>query len=214
MAVDEQVDRRTPRRGGRMEPDLAAFLARYAPRGSEDAAWLDGALRLRITAYLGAEPPPPAYVNSARAIVFQGDAVLVVRGVLGPADLHIVPGGRREGDETLDEALRREVLEETGWTLANVVMLGFMHFQILDRPPDYAYPYSDFVNVIHAADAVTHHPEALLAGDVEIGVGFRPLAEIEALSLKPGERLFLNEALARRPPPTPPPAPAGRRRGR
>ena len=121
--------------------------------------------------------------------------MLVVRGILGPTDLHIVPGGRREGDETLDETLRREVLEETGWTIANVVMLGFMHFHILDRR--LCYPHSGFVNVIHAADAVAHHQSAL-AGDVEIGVGFRPLTEIRALSLKSGERLFLNEALAQR----------------
>jgi 8-oxo-dGTP pyrophosphatase MutT (NUDIX family) len=181
-----------------MEPDLADFLARHDPQGVEDAAWLDGSLRLRVTAYLGAEPPPLAYVNSARAIVFQGDAVLVVRGVLGPDDLHIVPGGRREGGETLAEALCREVLEETGWTIANIAMLGFMHFHILARPPDYAYPHSGFFNVVHAADAVTHDPAALLAGDVEIGVGFRPLDEIEALRLKSGERLFLSAALARR----------------
>jgi ADP-ribose pyrophosphatase YjhB (NUDIX family) len=181
-----------------MEPDLAAFLARHAPRVGEDGAWLDGALRLRITAYLGDEPPPPAYVNSARAIVFQGDAVLVVRGILGPADLHIVPGGRREGDETLAEALRREVLEETGWALTNVAMVGFMHFHILARPAGYAYPYSGFINVIHTADAAAYHPGALLPGDVETGIGFRPLPEIEALPLSPGERLFLAEALARR----------------
>ena len=150
-------------------------------------------MRLRITAYLSASPPPVAYINSVRAIVFQGDAVVVVRGILGPTDLHIVPGRRREVDETLDETLRREVLEETGWTIANVVMLGFMHFHILDRRDFFRTPASSTSSTPPTPSPTTR---GALAGDVEIGVGFRPLTEIRALSLQVG-RTPLSERGAR-----------------
>jgi 8-oxo-dGTP diphosphatase len=181
-----------------MEPDLAAFLARHTPLATQDAAWMGGALGLRIASCLCAEPPPIAYVNSVRCIVFQGDSVLVIRGIRGPTDLHIVPGGRREGDETLEETLRREVLEETGWTVTNAALLGFSHFHILDRPPDYAYPHSGFINLIFTADAVSHDPGALRVDDVEIGLGFYSLADVQSLDLSPAERCFLDAALARR----------------
>ncbi|MEO8084503.1 MAG: NUDIX domain-containing protein, partial [Ardenticatenales bacterium] len=53
-------------------------------------------------------------VSSVRAIVLAGDNVLVVTN---EHQMHIVPGGRPKQGETHDDALRRELLEETGWTI-------------------------------------------------------------------------------------------------
>ena len=105
---------------------------------------------LRITAYLGHEQSPLAYVTSVRSLVFRDDALLVLRNRDGA---HIVPGGRREAGETLEETVRREVLEETGWVLRAPIMLGFMHFHNLSpKPPGHPYPYPDFIQMVYMAD--------------------------------------------------------------
>jgi len=120
-----------------MEPDLAAFLARHTPQTQESAVWGGGTHPLRITAYLGHELPPLAYVTSVRSVVFHDATALVLRDRDG---LHILPGGRREPGETIEETLRREVLEETGWTLRAPTLLGFLHFHHLSpRPPGHPY---------------------------------------------------------------------------
>ncbi len=63
------------------------------------------------------------------AVVFRGDAVLLVRRGQEPArDSWSLPGGLVELGETLEEALRRELLEETGLP---VTILGIT--AVLDR---------------------------------------------------------------------------------
>ena len=70
---------------------------------------------LRITSYFTDELPPLEHISSVRCIVFRDDMVLVVRE---GEEAHVVPGGRREPGETLMQTLERELLEETGWTVA------------------------------------------------------------------------------------------------
>jgi 8-oxo-dGTP pyrophosphatase MutT (NUDIX family) len=172
--------------------NLAAFLARHTPRAEGSAVW--GRDPLRITAYLGREVPPLDYATSVRSLVFREDALLVLRNRDG---LHIMPGGRREAGETLEETLRREVLEETGWTLRAPIMLGFMHFHHLSpKPPGYPYPHPDFIQVVHMAEAADYVPDARLPDDYEIEAAFRPMAEVLALVLD--GRLYLEAALQER----------------
>ena len=179
-----------------MTSDLAGFLARHTPLVEESAVWGDGTLPLRIRSYLGDDVPPLEYVTSVRCLVFRDESILVLRNA---DSTHIVPGGRREGAETLEATLHREVLEETGWTLAGVCQLGFRHFRHLGtKPPGYAYPFPDFVQVVYMADAAAYRPEAILPGDYELEAGFRPVGEVQSLALSPGERLYLEAALERR----------------
>ena len=57
-------------------------------------------------------PPSLAAVSIA---LIRGECVLLVRRGRAPAKgLFAFPGGRVEGDETLEEAVRRELREETG----------------------------------------------------------------------------------------------------
>jgi 8-oxo-dGTP pyrophosphatase MutT (NUDIX family) len=50
--------------------------------------------------------------------------------------------------------MRREVLEETGWTLQDAVLLGPLHFQHLTpKPVDHPYAYPHFMQPIYVADA-------------------------------------------------------------
>ncbi|MBN8262346.1 MAG: NUDIX hydrolase [Xanthomonadales bacterium] len=57
----------------------------------------------------------PAHVISAGALVHDAGRLLLVRHVVpGRYDFWVPPGGRVEGDESLEAAALRECLEETG----------------------------------------------------------------------------------------------------
>jgi 8-oxo-dGTP diphosphatase len=179
-----------------METELATFLARHEHLTEEEVVWGGGSIRLQIRCYLGIAIPPLKYVTSVRSIVFKRDCVLVLRNL---DDTHIYPGGRREANESLDETLRREVLEETGWEIGEVTPLGFIHFHHLaPMPPYYPYPHPDFMQVVYIADALRFVPGARSEDDYEVEAGFRPVSEVAAMSLSPGQHLFLKAALQAR----------------
>src|SRR5437588_13086542 len=59
------------------------------------------------------------------AAIFRDDRVLIVRRARPPAHgLHTLPGGVVELGETLQEAVIREVLEETGLVIAPIELVG------------------------------------------------------------------------------------------
>ena len=136
--------------------------------------------------------PPLNYVTSVRAIVLQEENVLVVRDHQG---LHIEPGGRREAGETLLQTLEREILEETGWTIEQVHLLGFKHLHHLTPVPEgYSYIAPDFFQIIYSARAHIYKAASLRTDDIEIEAFFYPIAEVQALNLKPAELLYLQAA--------------------
>ncbi len=176
-----------------MTSDVEKLLASLSPLAEETALWGNGAIPLRLAYYLCHEQPPLRCVTSARAIVFRGDEVMVVRD--SEDSFHVVPGGRLEQGETPEEALRREVLEETGWTLSEIAYLGFAHYRhMAPKPAGYAYPYPDFFQVIYVAEADTFAPEAMKPGEYELETGFRPFDEAKA-QLAPDPRKLLDAAL-------------------
>ena len=122
-----------------MDDDLTAFLGPLTPFTEEMVTWPTGAMRLAC--YLTDKAPLRRYVTSARAVVTGGDRVLVVQD---PIDRHILPGGRLEPGETPEEALRREMIEETGWSLAWFRPIGMLHFTHLDPVPEgWSHPHPD-----------------------------------------------------------------------
>jgi 8-oxo-dGTP pyrophosphatase MutT (NUDIX family) len=170
---------------------LAAFLAQYQPGAEETIRWDD--MRLRVTSYLCPELPPLELITSVRAVILKDSLVMVVRD---PDSTHILPGGRREPDEELLETLMREVLEETGWTINALQLLGIKHFHHLTAMPDqYRYPYPDFLQVIYCARAHNHLPEAQEIDGYEIETKFMPIEEALQLPLAPNDRLWLGAAL-------------------
>ena len=111
--------------------------------------------------------------------------MLVIRDKTG--QLYIHPGGRCEKGESALETLRRELLEETGWTLKDTHLLGFMHFHHLGpKPADYPYPYPDFLWPIYIAEAGTYVPEAMQDDDYVLDSKFYTIQETLELDIDKG----------------------------
>jgi 8-oxo-dGTP diphosphatase len=69
--------------------------------------------------------PARPFLAVSAAIVRDGK-IMVVRRARPPANgLYTLPGGVVEAGETLEEAVAREVLEETSMTIAPVALAGF-----------------------------------------------------------------------------------------
>ena len=168
---------------------LGAFLARHTPAADEIETW--GEMRLRVRTYLTGDLPPPDWITSVRAIVRRAAEILVVRD---PGRWHILPGGRREPGETIEQTLRREILEETGWEIGAPRLLGCKHFHHLTpRPANYPYPYPDFVNLVFVADALRFSATGREVGGYELGSAFMLLDEAQHLPLTAGEQALLGQ---------------------
>lgn len=181
-------------------PDLIAFLARLTPLIAEEDVWnwQGTPTPLRRTTYLTAEEPPLAAVTSVRAVVCREAEVLVVREPTGAH--YVVPGGRREAGETIEATVRREVLEETGWSLGALDPLAVVHYRHINpRPPGYPYPYPDFAQIIFLAEALTFDPAATIPDEWVAASGLYSAAEaLRLVAPRASERLLLEAALARR----------------
>jgi len=170
---------------------LADFLAKYGPEAEEIVHWDD--LRLRVTSYVCDETPPLAFVTSVRALVLNDTSVILVHA---PDGTHILPGGRREPDEALLDTLTREVLEETGWTIGQLQLLGVKHYHHLTpKPPGYRYPYPDFLQLVYRAWAQHYLPDAREIDGYEIETKFISIAEALRLPLAPSDHMWLRVAL-------------------
>ena len=55
--------------------------------------------------------------NSSKAIIVQDGRILLTVNSDDQGDFYLLPGGGQKHGETLHETLKREVLEETGWTV-------------------------------------------------------------------------------------------------
>lgn len=92
-----------------MDSQLKMYLAGLIASNQEQWDW--GVIHLKSLLYLTQQLPPEEFVTSIRAIVFKDDCVLVLHN---PNETHILPGGQRELNESFEETLERECIEETG----------------------------------------------------------------------------------------------------
>ena len=174
-----------------MENDLAEYFHALSPCARDLLHWPTGTLRLAC--YLTDKTPPLQYVTSARAVVTNGHQVLVVQD---PGNRHILPGGRLEPQETPEDAVRREVVEETGWGLACIRPIGILHLTFIDpKPEGYPYPYPDFIQIVYAARPGAHHPDLKEVDGYELGSELVQVAEARQLPLNAGQQEFLTAAI-------------------
>ena len=177
-----------------MSQDLENYLDAGTKLGSIDVVWDEGTLPLKITTYLSGTMAPIKYISSARSIVFKGNSVLVISQDNGHQ--YILPGGRLKPGESPLEALHREILEETGWTINKIIHIGFMRLHYLGSKPDgFKYPYPDSIWPIYISEAVEHQPEMTINDEWVSGSEFHDIIEVKQLTLDKGELLLLGEAL-------------------
>ena len=177
-----------------MDDDLAEFLNPLIPIAEEVVTWPVGTMRL--ASYLTDRMPPRKYITSARAVVTDGVRVLLVED---PIDKHIWPGGRLEPNETPEEALQREVIEETGWSLACFRPIGILHFTHLDaKPQGWTGPYPDSIHIVYEGSPGEYNSELKEVGGFELSSEFVSIASARRMPLNAGQQVFLDTALKSR----------------
>ena len=177
------------------DPVLDRFLDGCRLLCEEGIIWRP-TMRFVVRAFATETEPPIELVTSVRSIVFRGSDVLALMNREGG---HIVPGGRREPGESLEQALRREVLEETGWAIAHPQQLGCIAFHHVDLPPpEYRAHYPRFVQVICTADAASYHSELLQPDEIDGDACFLSVDHARQLPLSAYQQAFLALALEAR----------------
>lgn len=114
--------------------------------------------------------------RAVSAAVFHGGRFLLVRRGRAPAKgLYAFPGGRVEPGETLVEAVRREVAEETGALLGRID-----HIVDLDLASEADGSRIEFVLSVHRAEYAGGEVQA---GDDAEAVAWLSIGEMERLPL-------------------------------
>jgi ADP-ribose pyrophosphatase YjhB (NUDIX family) len=178
-----------------MDEDLRRFVAEHAPHAEEDVRWThaDGSpMPLHVTCYVGAFGPPENLVTSVRAVVTEGGKVLTLRN---PGGVHALPGGRRRAGETVEETLRREVMEESGYLIETPRPLGAVHLcHLAPKPSGYPYPYPDFLWLVFTAESAgLQDASARVRDDYELEAVFEP-PDVSVRRLDLASRVFIRAA--------------------
>jgi 8-oxo-dGTP pyrophosphatase MutT (NUDIX family) len=148
--------------------------------------------RLRNRTFIGGFDFPSELLISARAVVFKDSRVVVVD------EVHIEPGGGLEPGETIEAAARREIAEESGWSVAELKPLGF-HFlePLTPRPADSTRRWGGMVHAIYVAEAVNYSRAARDMTQIEIGSRLTSIRRAMA-ELRADQAALLRAAVERR----------------
>jgi ADP-ribose pyrophosphatase YjhB (NUDIX family) len=126
---------------------------------------------------------PPRPILGVGALIFDGSRILLVqRGKQPLLDYWSLPGGAVETGERLEDALQREVLEETALTV-NVNQIAVIFERIMPDTAgtcEYHYVLVDFYCTILSGNPV--------AGDDSKDVGWFEIADLANLQLTEGTR--------------------------
>lgn len=122
------------------------------------------------------------------AVVLVGDRILLVQRKNPPNQGGwSFPGGRVERGEPLVEAVRREVLEETGLDVVATDLIEV--FEVVDAT--YHYVILDYLA------APTRPNQTLRAGDDALDARFVPLADLDTYALSEAMHRVIGRAAAK-----------------
>jgi NUDIX domain len=174
--------------------NFAADLQRRTPLVDFEAVWPSA--RLRGRTYIGGFEFPSELLTSARAVVFKGSRVVVVDEIHG--ERHIEPGGGIEAGETVEQTVRREVSEESGWTVGDLKPLGF-HFlePLTPSPPLSTRRWGAMVHAIFVTEGFSYSRAARDMNQIETGSRLTSIRRAVS-QLRENEAMLLRAALERR----------------
>lgn len=179
-----------------MSNNVANFLCGKTAVSTNNPTWQwqNHPLPLHQQTYLGNTLPPDDLISSARAVLFRGNEVMVIRDHQDQP--YIIPGGRREAGETIMQTLQRELLEETGWSVRKTAVIGTIHFQHQNpKPAGYPYPHPHFFWSIFVAQANRFHPEAIEEDFYVTRADFLPMEKVLKWPLADGQINLLKAAI-------------------
>jgi 8-oxo-dGTP pyrophosphatase MutT (NUDIX family) len=136
---------------------------------------------------------PPGDEFSAGGVVVDGDRVIVIVPVKRAADGRRVlglPKGHLDGDETPEQAARREVAEETGVTGELIEALGDVRYRYVRRRRSIEKVVRFFLFHYRSGDLADHDHEIEEAR-------WMPLAQAAQELTYAGERQMVQRALSR-----------------
>jgi 8-oxo-dGTP diphosphatase len=143
-------------------------------------------------------PPSGRMRNSAKAIVFRDDTVLLVRNMDPLGDFYLLPGGGQEFGETLVQAAIRETAEETGLRVApsRLVLVreyvGAGHEFALDDGDVHQVELMFLASLVGEAGGVDR-----IADEMQIGVEWLPLDRLPSIRIYPAALARLLPGLSR-----------------
>lgn len=133
---------------------------------------------------------PQTPIIGAGCVVWRGDEILLIqRGKAPGYGTWSLPGGAQELGETIRETAIREVFEETGCRIGNLVLLDVLDSIVpgeADDRPLYHYTLVDF-----SADWLEGEP---VPGPEELDAAFFSLKAITALEMADWTRQFIAQA--------------------
>ncbi|MCR2802779.1 NUDIX domain-containing protein [Paenibacillus soyae] len=145
----------------------------------------------RMTTIITDQVPEREAVSCAFVLAFQEDAIVLT-------ELHDrgwdIPGGHVEPGESVEDAARRELYEETGAHVGALEQLGYMKIELFgERPSGYSYPFPNSYMVFYWGK-VTKVDEVQVNKEVRGRGMFRPEQAIQVPWVRENEGLY-REAL-------------------
>lgn len=120
--------------------------------------------------------------NSAKAIVISGGKILLNRCYSQLGEYYALPGGGQKPDETLEEAVKRELLEETGVTV-RPLRLAAVYERIATGREDGANHKMYFIFHCQCENVPVQAPTE--RDSYQIGMEWVPIDSIERRNLFP-----------------------------